>query len=128
MLGFQSLSEAALSTLTDDIGLEIFGKANFNTDAYLTFLAGKLIDGNVNILSTGELEVDGMRLRGSYAFINSEAILDTKGGTIRSGIIDIEGNAYLLTEGGINGSGWVRVAPDTPEWKYLQSSKWNKIN
>ena len=128
MLGFQSLSEAAISSLAEQSGVEIDGKALFNADAYLTFLAGKLIDGNVGILANGELEVDGQRLRGSYAFINSEAILDTTAGAIRYGVIDIEGNAYLFTEGGINGSGWVRVAPDTPEWKYLQSSKWNKIN
>ena len=128
MLGFQSLSEAAISSLAEQGGVEIDGIAIFNADAYLKFLAGKLKTGDANILATGELEVDGQRLRGSYGFIEGEAILDSKGGAIRYGVIDIEGNAYLMTEGGINGSGWVRVAPNTPEWKYLQSSKWNKIN
>ena len=128
MLGFQSLSEAALSTLAVQDGNQIDGEAIFNADAFLTFLAGKLIDGEVNVLSNGELEVDGQRLRGSYAFIEGEATFKAKGGAIRYAVVDIEGNAYLVTEGGINGSGWVRVAPNTPEWKYLQSSDWNKIN
>ncbi len=128
MLGFQSLSEAAISSLAEQSGNQIDGKAIFNADAYLTLLAGKLKTGEVNVLSTGELEVDGRRLRGSYAFIESEATFEATGGAIRYGVIDIEGNAYLVTAGGINGSGWVRVAPNTPEWKYLQSSKWNKIN
>ena len=122
MLGFQSLSEAAISSLASQDGNEVFGEAIFNADAYLTFLAGKLKTGEVHIL------VDGRRLRNSYAFIEGEATFDARGGAIRYGVIDIEGNAYLVTEGGINGSGWVRVAPDTPEWQYLQSSKWNKIN
>ena len=128
MLGFQSLSEAAISSLAKQDGNQIDGIAIFNADAYLKFLAGKLKTGDANILSTGELEVNGQRLRGSYAFIEGEATFEAKGGAIRYGIIDIEGNAYLITEGGINGSGRVRVAPNTPEWKYLQSSKWNKIN
>jgi len=128
MFGFQSLSEAALSTLADQDGNEVFGEATFEAEAFLTFLAGKLKTGDANILSNGELEVAGQRIRGSYAFIEGEATFEAKGGTIKYGIIDIEGNAYLVTEGGINGSGWVRVAPNTPEWKYLQSSKWNKIN
>jgi hypothetical protein len=128
MLGFQAISEAAISSLAEQSGNEIDGIAIFNADAYLKFLAGKLKTGDANILSTGELEVAGQRLRGSYAFIESEATFEAKGGAIRYGVIDIEGNAYLITEGGINGSGWVRVAPNTPEWKYLQSSKWNKIN
>ena len=128
MLGFQSLSEAAISSLAKQDGNQIDGIAIFNADAYLKFLAGKLKNGDANILSTGELEVNGQRLRGSYAFIEGEATFEAKGGAIRYGVIDIEGNAYLITEGGINGSGWVRVAPNTPEWKYLQSSKWNKIN
>ena len=128
MLGFQSLSEAALSSLAKQDGNQIDGIAIFNSEAYLTSLAGKLKTGDANILSNGELEVDGRRLRGSYAFIKGEATFEAKGGAIRYGVIDIEGNAYLITEGGINGSGWVRVAPNTPEWKYLQSSKWNKIN
>ena len=128
MLGFQSLSEAAISSLAEQNGNLIDGIALFDADAYLTFLAGKLKTGEVNILSNGELEVDGQRLRGLYAFIEGEANLDVRGGAIRYGVIDIEGNAYLVTTGGINGSGWVRIAPDTPEWKYLQSSKWNKIN
>lgn len=128
MLGFQSLSEAALSTLSVQGGVEVDGKAFFNAEAFLTSLSGKLIDGNVDILANGELEVDGQRLRGSYAFIECEATFKAKGGAIRYAVVDIEGNAYLVTEGGINGSGWVRVAPNTPEWKYLQSSDWNKIN
>jgi len=128
MLGFQSLSEAAISSLSTQSGNKIDGIAIFNADAYLKFLAGKLKTGDANILSTGELEVDGQRLRGSYAFIEGEAKFNVKGGAIRYAVVDIEGNAYLVTEGGINGSGWVRVAPNTPEWKYLQSSKWNKIN
>ena len=128
MLGFQSLTEAAISSLAAQDGKHIDGTAIFNADAYLKFLAGKLKTGDANILSNGELEVNGQRLRGSYAFIEGEATFEAKGGAIRYGVIDIEGNAYLITEGGINGSGWVRVAPNTPEWKYLQSSKWNKIN
>jgi hypothetical protein len=128
MFGFQSLSEAALSTLADQDGNEIFGEATFEAEAFLTFLAGKLKTGALDILATADLEVLGRRLRGSSAFMTGEAFLETYGGAIRYANIMIEGEAFLYVTGGINGTGWVRIAPDTPEWDYLQSSKWNKIN
>ena len=128
MLGFQSLSEAAISSLAEQDGNEMFGVAIFEGEAFLTFLAGTLETGKLDILAEAELEALGQRLRGSSAFITGEAFLETYGGAIRYANIQIKGEAFLFVTGGINGSGWVRVAPDTPEWDYLQSSKWNKIN
>ena len=128
MLGFQSLSEAAISSLAKQGGVEIDGAAIFEGEAFLTFLAGKLETGALDILATADLEALGQRLRGSSAFMTGEAFLETYGGAIRYAKIMIKGEAFLYVTGGINGSGWVRIAPDTPEWDYLQSSKWNKIN
>ena len=128
MLGFQSLSESAISSLAEQNGNEVFGEAIFEGEAFLTFLAGKLKTGALDILATADLETLGQRLRGSSAFMTGEAFLETYGGAIRYANIMIEGEAFLYVTGGINGSGWVRIAPDTPEWDYLQSSKWNKIN
>ena len=128
MLGFQSLSEAAISSITEPDGNEMFGEAMFQGEAFLTLLASKIHTGKLDILAEAELEALGQRLRGSTAFITGEAFLETYGGTIKYANIKIKGEAFLFVTGGINGSGWVRVAPDTPEWDYLQSSKWNKIN
>ena len=128
MLGFQSLSEAAISSLAEQNGNEVFGEAIFEGEAFLTFLAGKLETGALDILATADLEALGQRLRGSSAFMTGEAFLEAYGGAIRYANIMIKGEAFLYVTGGINGSGWVRIAPDTPEWDYLQSSKWNKIN
>ena len=128
MLGFQSLSETSISALAEQDGNEMFGEAIFEGEAFLTFLAGKLKTGKLDILAEAELEALGQRLRGSSAFMTGEAFLETYGGAIRYANIKIKGEAFLFVTGGINGSGWVRVAPDTPEWDYLQSSKWNKIN
>lgn len=128
MLGFQSLSEASISALADQDGNEIFGEAIFEGEAFLKFLAGKLKTGKLDILAEAELEALAQRLRGSTAFITGEAFLESYGGAIKYANIQIKGEAFLFVTGGINGSGWVRVAPDTPEWDYLQSSKWNKIN
>ena len=128
MLGFQSLSESAISSLAEQNGNEVFGEAIFEGEAFLTFLAGKLKTGALDILATADLETLGRRLRGSSVFMTGEAFLETYGGAIRYANIMIEGEAFLYVTGGINGSGWVRIAPDTPEWDYLQSSKWNKIN
>ena len=128
MLGFQSLSESAISSLAEQNGNEVFGEAIFEGEAFLTFLAGKLKTGALDILATADLETLVQRLRGSSAFMTGEAFLETYGGAIRYANIMIEGEAFLYVTGGINGSGWVRIAPDTPEWDYLQSSKWNKIN
>ena len=40
----------------------------------------------------------------------------------------ILGEADINVDGTINGSGWVRQNPDTPEWDATQSSDWNRIN
>jgi len=62
------------------------------------------------------------------AEIIGEAILKANANAIWKGDVFILGEADINVDGTINGSGWVRQNPDTPEWDVTQSSDWNRIN
>jgi len=57
-----------------------------------------------------------------------EAIYKVNANAIWKGDVFILGEADIKVDGTINGSGWTRINPDTPEWDVKQSSDWNRIN
>ena len=57
-----------------------------------------------------------------------EAIVKVNANVIWASDVFILGEADINVDGTINGSGWVRQNPDTPEWDVTQSSDWNRIN
>ena len=64
----------------------------------------------------------------SSVFILGEAIYKADANVIWSSDVFILGEADIKVDGTINGSGWVRQNPDTPEWDITESSDWNRIN
>ena len=57
-----------------------------------------------------------------------EAIYKVNANSIWKGNVFILGEGDIKVDGTINGSGWTRINPDTPEWDVKQSSDWNRIN
>ena len=57
-----------------------------------------------------------------------EAIIRANANVIWKGDVFILGEADIKVDGTINGSGWTRINPDTPEWDVTESSDWNRIN
>ena len=57
-----------------------------------------------------------------------EAIYKANANVIWKGDVFILGEADIKVDGTINGSGWIRQNPDTPEWDVTESSDWNRIN
>ena len=64
----------------------------------------------------------------SEANIIGEAIISANANVIWASDTFILGEAFIKVDGTINGSGWTRINPDTPEWDTTQSSAWNRIN
>ena len=64
----------------------------------------------------------------SGASIVGEAILQGNANVIWQGDVFILGEADIKVDGTINGSGWVRKNPNTPEWDVAKSQDWNRIN
>jgi len=64
----------------------------------------------------------------SEANIIGEAIISANANVIWASDTFILGEADVTVSGTINGSGWVRQNPNTPEWDITQSSDWNRIN
>jgi len=64
----------------------------------------------------------------SGASIVGEAILQGNDNVIWQGDVFILGEADIKVDGTINGSGWVRKNPNTPEWDVAKSQDWNRIN
>ena len=60
--------------------------------------------------------------------ILGEATLRVSPSIVQTFIFYFEGTGKLEVSGEIAGEGWERINPDTPEWQYKESSKWNKIN
>ena len=66
-----------------------------------------------------------------YSFearILGESLFIANANAIWQGDIFILGEADIKVDGTINGSGWVRQNPDTPEWDVSKSQDWNRIN
>ena len=57
-----------------------------------------------------------------------EAIISANANVIWTSDVFILGEADIKVDGTINGSGWVRQNPDTPEWDVDKSQDWNRIN
>jgi len=62
----------------------------------------------------------------SDVFILGEAIYNVNANVIWKGDVFILGEAAVTVMGTINGSGWVRQNPDTPEWDVAKSKDWNR--
>ena len=56
-----------------------------------------------------------------------EAIYKVNANAIWKGDVFILGDADIKVDGTINGSGWIRQNPDTPEWDVAKSKDWNRI-
>ena len=60
--------------------------------------------------------------------ILGESIFKVDANAIWNGDIFFLGEGDINVDGTINGSGWVRQNPDTPEWDVAKSQDWNRIN
>mgnify|MGYP001244790459 CR=1 FL=1 len=127
MLGIDTFAGSPFSTLPD-IAEIVNGKAVILGTADLSLLGGIGLNGVANIYAIADLEAEGIDQNGGKGSITANAILLAKGNHRVVGVAMIEGVATLVGKGGIEGEGWVRVNPDTPEWDVTQSSDWNKIN
>ena len=70
---------------------------------------------------------DGAIVRNEINILG-EALMSANANVIWKGDVFILGEADINVDGTINGSGWVRENPDTPEWDVTESSDWNRIN
>ena len=86
----------------------MFGFITFSGSPFASVGAGAVVRKEVNILG--------------------EALISANANVIWKGDVFILGEADINVDGTINGSGWVRQNPDTPEWDVTQSSDWNRIN
>ena len=86
----------------------MFGFTTFAGSPFATVGSGAIIKAEANILG--------------------EAIIKANANAIWNSDVFILGEADINVDGTINGSGWVRQNPDTPEWDATQSSDWNRIN
>ena len=127
MLGIKTYSESPIATLGDIADLVgAFPKftANAELDAFATNLKGL----GINIVSTADLEAELDTNLGAVVSLNAVANIHVNAGEIETGLANFNGVATLYAKGGELGEGWVRIEPYTPEWKYNESSDWNKIN
>ena len=86
----------------------MFGFTTFAGSPFASVGKGAILKSGVNILG--------------------EAIYNVNANVIWKGDVFILGEADIKVDGTINGSGWTRINPDTPEWDITESSDWNRIN
>ena len=127
MLGIKTYSESPMSTLGDIADL-VGAFPKFTGNAELESFVGTLKGLGINIVATSDLKADGDINVGAVVNLNAVADLLVNAGEIQIGFANFNGVATLYARGGELGEGWVRIEPDTPEWKYNESSDWNKIN
>ena len=127
MLGIKTYSESPMSTLGDIADL-VGAFPKFTGTAELDAFGGDLKSIGINIVSTADLEGELDTNLGAVVSLNAVANIHVNAGEIETGIANFNGVATLYARGGELGEGWVRIEPDTPEWKYNESSDWNKIN
>ena len=127
MLGIKTYSESPMSTLGDIADL-VGAFPKFTGNAELDAFVGNLKGLGINIVSTADLEAELDINIGAVVSLDAVATLHVNAGEIQTGIANFDGVATLYARGGELGEGWVRIEPDTPEWKYNESSDWNKIN
>jgi len=127
MLGIKTYSESPIATIGDIADL-VGAFPKFTGTAELDAFVGTLKGLGINIVSTADLQGDLDVNKGAVVNLNAVADLHVNAGEIQTGIANFDGVATLYAKGGELGEGWVRIEPDTPEWKYNESSDWNKIN
>ena len=127
MLGIKTFSESPIATIGDIADL-VGAFPKFTGTAELDAFATNLKGLGINIVSTADLQGELDINIGAVVSLNAVADLHANAGEIETGIANFNGVATLYARGGELGEGWVRIEPDTPEWKYNESSDWNKIN
>ena len=127
MLGIKTYSESPIATIGDIADL-VGAFPKFTGTAELDAFVGTLKGLGINIVSTADLEAELDINIGAVISLDAVATLHVNAGEIQTGIANFDGVATLYARGGELGEGWVRIEPDTPEWKYKESSDWNKIN
>ncbi len=127
MLGIKTYSESPIATIGDIADL-VGAFPKFTATAELDAFVGNLKGLGINIVSTADLQGDLDVNVGAVVSLNAVANINVHAGEIETGLANFNGVATLYAKGGELGEGWVRIEPDTPEWKYNESSDWNKIN
>ena len=127
MLGIKTYSESPIATVGDIADL-VGAFPKFTANAELDAFVGNLKGLGINILASADLESELDINIGAVVSLNAVADIHVNAGEIETGIANFNGVATLYARGGELGEGWVRIEPDTPEWKYNESSDWNKIN
>ena len=127
MLGIKTYSESPIATIGDIADL-VGAFPKFTATAELDAFVGNLKGLGINIVSTADLEAELDINIGAVVSLNAVANVHVNAGEIETGLANFNGVATLYAKGGELGEGWVRIEPDTPEWKYNESSDWNKIN
>ncbi len=95
--------------IIDDVIIGRLAKPSFLGEGSLDAMAGvNRIPESIDVFSTGDLRVNPT--------------------VIQTFIFYFEGTGKMEVSGKIAGEGWERINPNTPEWQYSKSSKWNKIN
>ena len=123
----KTYSESPIATLGDIADL-VGAFPKFTGNAELDAFVGNLKGLGINIVSTADLEAEGDINIGAVVSLDAVANIHVNAGEIETGLANFNGVATLYARGGELGEGWVRIEPDTPEWKYNESSDWNKIN
>jgi hypothetical protein len=129
MLGLATYSELPFSTVVN-VAEVLEGSASILAEG--TFTVGEVIIGRLakpSFLGVANVDVMAGVNRTPLAIdILSEATLRVSPSIVQTFIFYFEGTGKLEVSGEIAGEGWERINPDTPEWQYKESSKWNKIN
>ena len=129
MLGLATYSELPFSTVVN-VAEVLEGSASILAEG--TFTVGEVIIGRLakpSFLGVANVDVMAGVNRTTLAIdILGEATLRVSPSIVQTFIFYFEGTGKLEVSGEIAGEGWERINPDTPEWQYKESSKWNKIN
>jgi len=129
MLGNSTYSELPFSS-TINVAEVLYGSASFLAEG--TFTVGEVIIGKLakpNFVGVANLDVSaGVNRIVSYIDMLGEANVRISPSVVQTFIFYFDGTGKLEVSGEIAGEGWERINPDTPEWQYKESSKWNKIN
>ena len=129
MLGLATYSELPFSTVVN-VAEVLEGSASILAEG--TFTVGEVIIGRLakpSFLGVANVDVMAGVNRTPLAIdILGEATFRVSPSIVQTFIFYFEGTGKLEVSGEIAGEGWERINPDTPEWQYKESSKWNKIN
>lgn len=129
MLGNSTYSQLPFSTLVN-VAEILEASASFSVQGTMTIddvIIGRLA--SASILGTANVDVLANVNRIPKAIdMMGEAHIHLTPTTVQTFIFYFNGTAKMEVNGKIAGEGWERVNPNTPEWQYNESSKWNKIN